>query len=351
MTSRERQRLVALVRAATSTGSDAVAAWATRPDDFDLDEIWDRELARLLPAIGIALADAGHDDPDLPRLRGMQRKAWVEHQLQAAALRPWLDVLEHAGVGVWLTGGALLARVPWAHGDAPGVRWADDTRLLVRPGDAERAHAALVAADATGRPTARVRRRLRLHAGLPVLLGERWTDLTWQPAPAIRSGSSWWSDGSTMPIGDRTVRALDPADAAVATCALAASGVVGPSLALDLCRLAVDPAVDRDVAGEAALRAGVAGAVTTWFSLAERIRDHGDDGWVDHLVAPTGLTRARTAWWTTTTRLGTARSVVAAPGLLAERWHLEHVHEIPAGFASRVADRVRRRGRGSGVPS
>jgi hypothetical protein len=344
MTPRERRRLVALVRAATSTGAEAVAAWAGRPDDFDLDEIWTRELARLLPAIGCALTDAGHDDPDLPRLRGMQRKTWVEHQLQATALAPWLDVLDRSDVPVWITGGAALARASWAYGDTPGVRWADDTRLLVRHGDAERAHVALVAAGATPRPAARVRRRLRLHAGVPVLLGDRWIELAWQPSPAMRPGSGWWSGGTTVPIGERRVRTLDAVDAAVATCALAASGATGPSLALDLCRFVADPSLDRDAAEEAAARAGVAGVVRTWSVLADRIRDHADDGWVERLVAPTGPSRAGTAWWTTTSRLGTARAVAAGPALLAERWHLEHVHQLPAGFASRVVERVRRRG-------
>lgn len=351
LTPRERQRLVALVRTATSTGSDAVAAWHGLPVDFDLDEIWDRELARLLPAVGRSLRDAGYDDPVVPRLRGMQRKTWVEHQLLAASLAPWLDALAAAGVEVWPVGGALLAQVAWAHGDEPGIRWVDDTALAVRPHAAERAVAVLAAAGATTRAEPRVRRRLRLHAGLPVELDGRWIDLVWQPAAALPASTEWWRSGSEVTLGERPVRALDPAVATVVSCLRLVSGPAGADTALDLCRLLRNPAIDRrDVDGFAA-HAGATAAVEDARRLVARIGDHQDDEWVDRLRPQQGRMRARAAWWTTSTRLGAGRAILAAPELLAERWHLDHVSGLPGAFVTRLGDRARRRRGQSSSPA
>ena len=97
--SRRDQRTVSLdqslVRAALWRGPVAMTAWMSRPSDFDLDEIWNPRRHRLLGQIGLNLAAADSDDPELPRLTEIARKQWVEHHLVArrrgppGAIRRW----------------------------------------------------------------------------------------------------------------------------------------------------------------------------------------------------------------------------------------------------------------------
>ncbi|TDT15630.1 putative nucleotidyltransferase-like protein [Ilumatobacter fluminis] len=342
MTPRERQRLAALLRAATSTGVASIDAWQSLPDDFDLDEIWDRELGRLLPSIGRNLSDAGADVPELPRLRGFQRKWWVEQQLTARWLAEPIDVLASAGLDVAVAGGLAWSANAWGYADRPGVRWADDTHLLVRADDAVRAHAALVGVGAHGRPEERVARRVRLHVGTPLHVDERWTTLGWLPTSGVRRTADWWTDTVEIEVGERQAHALEPNAAFVARCGDLAAGIDVPSALLDLCRVRQSATFDRSMVRAVAGRWGLDDAAARWSTVVDQVLDPTDDRWID-AVAPIGrLEAARRSWSTTVGRLGRRRAVAAGPELLAERWHLSHVGELPAGLARRLRDRTRR---------
>ena len=342
MKPRERQRLVALLRAATSSGADAVQAWRSLPPDFDLDEIWDRDLGRLLGSIGRNLADAGAEIPELPRLRGFQRKWWVEQQMTARWLDEWVPVLTGAGIGAWVTGGLAWSVVGWGYADRPGVRWPDDTRLLVRRGDVADAQHALTAAGASGLPSDRLARRIRLHAETPLRLGDRWTSLGWLPSPGLAQAVEWWEDTTDIEIGRCRVGALDQASAFVARCGDLEAGIGGASGLVDLCRVHRGGVFDSAAVEAVAERWLLSRTVRRWSAIVDRVLDHHDEGWVD-AIAPAGqVARGARAWRTTASRLGRRQAVVAGPDLLAERWHLSGPRELPAGFADRVSQRLRR---------
>lgn len=342
MTTRERQRLAALLRAATATGPAAIDAWESLPDDFDLDEIWDRELGRLLPSIGRNLADAGADVPEMPRLRGAQRKWWVEQQLTARWLAEPLAVLTDAGVDVILAGGAAWSATEWGHVDRPGTRWPDDSHLLVRPDDALRAHALLVDAGAEGRPVERVERRLRLHADTPLRIEERWSTLAWLPTPVLQRGIEWWTDTEGIVFGERRGRVLDLPAAFVARCGDLAAGIDGPSALVDLCRARQSPAFDRSAVDTVAGRWCLGDVAEHWATVVEQVLDPSDDRWIDAVVPPGRFATARRSWTTTACRLGRRRALRSGPELLAERWHLSSTRDLPAGLAHRVRERAGR---------
>jgi hypothetical protein len=96
------------LRAALRPGDEGVAAWATLRDVLDLDDIWDPDIHRLLPLVYVNLRDAGVDDPDLPRLKGLYRRTWYLNQLKLAEARPWLELLQGEGIDTLLLKGVPL---------------------------------------------------------------------------------------------------------------------------------------------------------------------------------------------------------------------------------------------------
>jgi hypothetical protein len=125
-----------LIRAAVLPPGHASAAW----EDWvaaggDLDVV-EGEAHRLLPQLWQNLAASGGEDPELGRLSGIYRHAWVmNHRLLQRAGRA-VAALEDEGVEtLLLKGGAIVA----ALGRGVGTRPMSDLDVLVRPRDAERA--------------------------------------------------------------------------------------------------------------------------------------------------------------------------------------------------------------------
>jgi hypothetical protein len=123
-----------LLRAALLPGDRGAAAWAAVRPRIEVDHL-PGELHRLIPLLSKALSNAGVDDPELPRLKGVYQFSWYRNQLLFSEGAPLVGALEAAGLSTMLLrGGAMVVAY---HGDA-GVRPMNDLDVLVKPGDLER---------------------------------------------------------------------------------------------------------------------------------------------------------------------------------------------------------------------
>ena len=345
---RWRRIAVGLLRTATSTGDAAVAGWASLPADFDLDEIWDPDLASLLGAAGRSLAGAGSDDPALPRLAGIARKNWVEHQLEIRNWSPVATALSASGLDVRVTGGALLANAEWAFGGAHGGRAAGDTRLVVRRTDALAAADVVAELGILHRSAVQVRRRAELHGGVTVQFSaDRWGELAWAPSP-------WWpiahdplGDGDPVPLGTISLPGVRPHVAAVATSLDLEFGPSPLRALLDLHRMLAGGAVLRADIDTLADEIGAVSPVSRAIALVDRLAGEvGDDHALAESIASLAASSrptVRRSLAAASFRLGPGRMAVAAPRLLADRWRLDRTSQLPAAFGSRVMQRVSRR--------
>lgn len=348
MDRREQRRLelaAGLLRTATSTGDAAIAAWASLPDDFDLDEIWEPDLAGLLGSAGRALGGAGRDDPALPRLAGIARKNWVEHQLEIRNWSPVAAALRAIGLDVWVAGGALLADAEWAFGGARGERAAGDTRLVVRRADAIAAAGVVAQLGMLRRSAAQVRRRAELHGGVAIQFpGDRWGELAWAPSP-------WWpiahdplDGGGPVRFGTLSLPGVAPHVAAVAAALEVEFGTSPWRSLLDLHRMLASGLLVRPDIERCADEIGATSPVVRSLAVVDLL--DGDDGsdLAESLAAITSpRPTLRRHLEAAAFRLGAGRMVVAAPRLLADRWRLDRTSQLPAEFGSRVARRLSRR--------
>src|SRR5436309_4487625 len=134
----DRQKL--LLRAALLGGEESVRAWQQLQPTFDLDGLEPSSYA-LLPLVHRQLARAEFEDPLLPRLRGMYRRAWYLNRLLLGRLmEPLEEVQATGGEPIVVSSWELPARY---YGDF-GLRRVDALRVLVRPERVDDAARALV---------------------------------------------------------------------------------------------------------------------------------------------------------------------------------------------------------------
>ncbi len=128
------QRL--LLRAATGDGRCACSAWAQwRHAGGSLDGL-DSSTSRLLPMIYRTLEAHRIDDPDILRLRGVYRHAWVRNQRLLNRLGDALASLNREGIPTMVLKGAAVSVT---HYRDAGARRLDDVGVLVPPPEAEHA--------------------------------------------------------------------------------------------------------------------------------------------------------------------------------------------------------------------
>ena len=94
---------------------DAFARWV-RATDFD---VIDHESFKVLPLVAHRLDELGLETPESPRLRGIVRRSWLEHQLVVRAALPTLDHLIARGFDVIVLGGAALGALAY---ESPALR-------------------------------------------------------------------------------------------------------------------------------------------------------------------------------------------------------------------------------------
>jgi hypothetical protein len=100
------QRL--LVVALEDRPQAAVDAWTELRPGLVLDDLEPGSFA-LLPLIYRNLARSGHDDPELPRLKGIYRRVWATNTLLVERTKESAEVLKTAGISALFVEGVALA--------------------------------------------------------------------------------------------------------------------------------------------------------------------------------------------------------------------------------------------------
>ena len=97
-----------LLVAALAEGPVAVGAWEAARPRLSIDELELGSFA-LLPLIYRNLSDAGHDDVDLPRLKGVYRRTWVRNNLLVERTTATARALLESGIRAEFVEGVVLA--------------------------------------------------------------------------------------------------------------------------------------------------------------------------------------------------------------------------------------------------
>lgn len=340
----------ALVHAALWHGAAAVEAWRGRPADFQLDEIWNPGRHRLLGQIGINLAAAGCDESDVPRMSGIARKQWVEHQLAAARLRPVLIALGDAGVDAWLLGGGAIGRAVWGYDGQLGARSADDTRMLVRPRDALEAVRVLSAAGVRFPSPERCRRRVEWLTSIPMQLeDDSWSELSWSASPYVPASIEIEDASGSVDLGGIAARLPTPELVLVQVCADGAwsTRYGGLGWLLDVDRLVTQGVCDPHRASRLASSAGLGDLVDRRLALYRAAKERGGrtDWLTDCPVSSTGYQRLRADVRAFGRGRPPLKRLAGAGEFLADRWFLDSARRVPAAAARRAWFRARRLGR------
>ena len=117
-----------LARAALLDGDEALRAWATWKRAHSLDEL-DPDRRTLVPMLYRNLLALDPGEPELPRLRGVYRHAWLHNQHQFRRAGEALRVLHDGGFETLVLKGAAL--MVQCYGDR-GCRPMADVDVLVR---------------------------------------------------------------------------------------------------------------------------------------------------------------------------------------------------------------------------
>lgn len=121
---------------------DAAATWRAIASSFDLDQV-ERGTFEVLPLVYRSLVRADVDDPVLPRLKGIYRKAWATNSLLAGRTTEAARALGDADIPALFVEGVVLAQRFYPE---LGLRPTSSIDVLVRHRDGNRARAALARA-------------------------------------------------------------------------------------------------------------------------------------------------------------------------------------------------------------
>ena len=199
------------LQAALLEGPAGLAAWERLAPHLDLDAL-EGDCIQLLPQLYRNLAALGVEDPRMPRLKGIYRRAWYANQLLLGPLEEVLDALGRAGVSHALPRGAALLL---SYADE-GARPLGGLDLLVDPADAPRSLDLLAAEGwAPRRPLERSIRlgRAPLHGP-----GSAELHLQWGAGPEMMLRGTYPAYGEflgraqTIEVRGRSTRVLAPDD-------------------------------------------------------------------------------------------------------------------------------------------
>jgi Uncharacterised nucleotidyltransferase/Sulfotransferase family len=377
-----------LLRVAFLERDQAVEEWRSLGGHLVLDDIWDAETHRLLPLVYRRLVQLSVEDPELPRLRGLHRRAWYENQLNLSRLAPFLARLEDAGIPAMVIKGVPLALR--FYGDL-GSRPMNDVDVLV---PTDRMGAALRLLEADGWRSHRDRRGrsqpltegfslMSDHSRIVAAPDGFFVDLHWHlreqfvvPGQEMTSSDDFWRAAEPIDILGVATRTLCASDLllhavvhglvsqrdARARWAADSLAVIRHSEAVDWERL-IQQAKQRRLV--LILRAALwylvdslqaevpvdvltslDGVPTTLgderaFRRALRRDDYGP--------RLQGLFDLGPVWEWRRAHLGTARAVLDLPHFLRDAWQLSSTKDVPLEAARHLADRARRH-RGTRLP-
>jgi hypothetical protein len=371
----------ALLRAALCDGDAATREWRALRNDLVLDEVWDPEIHRLLPLVRHNLVEAGIDDVDFARIRGIQRRTWFENQRRIHAVVPILEQLQRAGIELVLLKGLPLALLYY---EDVSLRPMADVDVLV-PYDAYDLTLDLLEADGW-RDTLDIprdrRRRMYHGAGMRHPDG-RSLDVHWQlalpfvlPHAEAESSDDFFRAAVPIRVGELELLTLCPADmllhlvghglwsgssANVRWCADATTVVVRAGDALDWDRL-LDQTVRRDLVipmsnglrfiddvCDAPVPAYVINELAK-VAVSRRTRR----AYTVTMRDPTGpaiiggLLGMQAFWVHQSAKWGPMRSARDLPAFVQDNWNLDRPSQVPAEAVRKAAKRVRKVVQGRG---
>jgi hypothetical protein len=206
-----------LLVAALADGSAAVGAWMDVRPRLSIDELELGSFA-LLPLIYRNLSAAGHDDVDLPRLKGIYRRTWVRNNLLVERTAATAGALLESGIRAEFIEGVVLAsRV---YGEL-GLRPTSFVDVLVEELDLSGALAAVARAGWTERPGRAPSRGARYvfdREGNACIL--RTVLAADSPRTAGAGAVAFlWETGEPHSLGGVAVPVPPPAETLLATCA------------------------------------------------------------------------------------------------------------------------------------
>ncbi|MCC7361704.1 MAG: nucleotidyltransferase family protein [Anaerolineales bacterium] len=205
-----------LLRAALHDGEAARAAWEAWRQATPLEAVT-ATAYRVLPTLYYNLRRVGVATPELARLGGVARKAWVEGQVWNTGLADALAALAAADIPAIVRGGPALARYYPAGAQ---TRHNNDHELLVAP---EQATAALAALQTAGwRVPQPPHFPARAWRGPVRCLGagaQAYVDVAPHLAWEAHGGErDWPAEAQTLTVGRLTARVLAPAAQLLGVC-------------------------------------------------------------------------------------------------------------------------------------
>lgn len=184
---------------------DGAEVWRERRSQIDVDHL-PGELHRLLPLVARTLADAGVEDPDLARLRGVRQYTWYRNQRLVADAGAVVERLRDRGIDVTLLRGAATALR--AHGDV-GLRPMNDLDLLIDQRERDAADRNLRADGWRAVLVPGARRALEAAASYENEGGRRLV-LHWRPTRNLPAEPVWWTvAGPKVELAGTPVSTLD----------------------------------------------------------------------------------------------------------------------------------------------
>lgn len=201
-----------LILAAISSGRVAVEHFERWRAQLDIEAPFEWQMARLLPRVYLRLLDAGYQDPLMPRLKGVYRKAWAEAQHHRARAIEAVSVLADADIPVLLTKGLALGE--YVYGQV-AARPMSDVDLVVPRHDAAKAVRLLRAAGWTGGDEPVAVDLEWFHARQLFHRNGGEVDVHWRvmiEATTERSESLFWERAQPVELGPVRVFILDAAE-------------------------------------------------------------------------------------------------------------------------------------------
>ena len=206
-----------MLQAALLRDGQTEKRWRAVREEIDLDSFWDGRALNFLPLVYRALVDEGSDHPDLPRLRGVHRKAWYDNQLRFLSIAPALHALAAADVDALALKGTAFAIAFYSD---VGLRPMLDCDVLVRPGQVGRALRALgpagwVPREALPQSYAGHAQELDVRNTAGAVIDLHWHVAQWlvPPDDPWNADDPFWDRSMPIDVSGAPARALDPTDA------------------------------------------------------------------------------------------------------------------------------------------
>jgi hypothetical protein len=212
----ERQQL--LLVSALADDSTAVEAWQKVRPQISIDELEPGSF-ELLPLIYGNLSQAGHDDVDLQRLKGIYRRTWVKNNLLLARTKAIGDALAESRLRAEFVEGIAIATRFYRE---LGLRPTSMIDVLVDAGDGDAAIAVLERAGWTERPeqisSDGSSRYVYDESATPCVVRTRLATDVAMTTPDTRHGSWLWPAGERHRIQDAEVSVPPPTETLFAVC-------------------------------------------------------------------------------------------------------------------------------------